>query len=257
MSSTTVIRDPSAAVDRGHLQPDDPAADDEQTLRNFGERQGSRGIHQPGVARGKAGEFDGARAHRDDACVEGNGGFSVIAGNGDLVRRAEAPVTAQHRDVALRGQAVEASGESRNHLPHVSAKPVEIDLRRSECHPVCLGRGGIVDHFGHVEQRLGRDASDIEAHAPEHTVALDQRHALAEIGAAKGGGVATGPAAEDDDVEVPVRHCRGAATNRPGLRGGWRPRTARRAGGLFIDTRNSFRRHLRGFRLHLEDDASL
>ncbi len=60
----------------------------------------------------------------------------------------------------------------------------------------------LAERLGQMEQRLRRNAADVEAHAAERRVALDQRHALAEIGGAERGGVAAGAGAEDEDVGV-------------------------------------------------------
>ncbi len=55
----------------------------------------------------------------------------------------------------------------------------------------------LADHLGGVQQRLGRDAADIEAHSSERRPALDQDHLLAEVRGPKGGAVAA----------VPLRSC--------------------------------------------------
>ena len=55
-----------------------------------------------------------------------------------------------------------------------------------------------------MQQRLGRDAADIEAHAAERGFLLDQHHLLAEVGSAERGGVAAGAGAEHDDFGVDV-----------------------------------------------------
>jgi hypothetical protein len=68
-------------------------------------------------------------------------------------------------------------------------------------------RRHLVDHGGHVEERLRGDAAHVEADAAEHGVALDEGDPLAEVRRAEGGGVAAGAGAEDDDVEaVGLRH---------------------------------------------------
>ena len=45
----------------------------------------------------------------------------------------------------------------------------------------------LVDHGRRMQQRLARDAADIETHASERIVALDQHGLHAEIGGAEGG----------------------------------------------------------------------
>ena len=62
--------------------------------------------------------------------------------------------------------------------------------------------GDEVGDAGAVQQRLGRDAADVDAHAAE-LVLLDHGGGEAELGGADGADVAGGAAAEDDDVELP------------------------------------------------------
>src|SRR5271168_3318433 len=66
----------------------------------------------------------------------------------------------------------------------------------------------LVKLLGRVQQRLGRDASDIEAGAAERGAALDTRHFHAELGGADGADIAAGPGADDDQVET-IAHARG------------------------------------------------
>ena len=51
-----------------------------------------------------------------------------------------------------------------------------------------------------VQERLGRDAPHVEARPPERPAPLDARHLHAELRAFDRGDVASGPAADDDDV---------------------------------------------------------
>jgi hypothetical protein len=53
--------------------------------------------------------------------------------------------------------------------------------------------GGIGDHFRRVQQGLRRDAADVQTHAAQGFVTLDQRDFFAQIGGAKCGGVAAWP----------------------------------------------------------------
>ena len=62
----------------------------------------------------------------------------------------------------------------------------------------------LADDLGGVQQRLGRDAADIEADATQRRPALDQHHLLAEIGGAERGRVAAGPGAQDQHLGVQV-----------------------------------------------------
>src|SRR5262245_34316581 len=57
----------------------------------------------------------------------------------------------------------------------------------------------LVDDLGGMQERLRRNAADIETHAPERRPALDQCHFPAEIGSSEGGSIAAraGPQHED------------------------------------------------------------
>ena len=68
------------------------------------------------------------------------------------------------------------------------------------------------DHLGGVQQRLGRDAADVQADPAERRIALDQHHLLAEIGGAERRGVAARPRAQHQHLGLDV------ALARPWLR---------------------------------------
>ncbi len=85
--STTVIRDAERVVDRGHLQADDAAADDEQALGHLLQRQRAGRVHDPRVV-GEPGDARGLGSRGDDrSCA--NAIVSVAVGRLDLevVRR--------------------------------------------------------------------------------------------------------------------------------------------------------------------------
>jgi hypothetical protein len=95
------------------------------------------------------------------------------------------------RCLAKRG---EAAGELLDHLVLARAHLVQVDLRWREGDAHDAHGLGLFDDGRGVQQRLGRDAADIETDAAEGRIALDQDHAQAEVGGAEGGGVAAGPA---------------------------------------------------------------
>ena len=70
-----------------------------------------------------------------------------------------------------------------------------------------LGHGvvGVVEQVAGVQERLGRDAPDVQAGASEGAATLDARHLEAELSALDGGDVAAGAAADDDDVLLLAR----------------------------------------------------
>ena len=65
-------------------------------------------------------------------------------------------------------------------------------------------------HRGDVQQRLRRDAADVEADAAERRIALDQHDLEAEVGGAEGGRVAAGAGAEHEQVAARGRRRRTA-----------------------------------------------
>ncbi len=76
-----------------------------------------------------------------------------------------------------------------------------------------------------MQQRLGRDTPDVQAHAAQHRPAFDQRHFEAEIGGPECRGIPTHAGAEHDQVHRP-RRWRGGRRRRSGC-GGRRGRRGR------------------------------
>ena len=58
------------------------------------------------------------------------------------------------------------------------------------------------DELGGVQQRLGRDAADVQAGAAGAFARLDQGDRDAVVGGEEGGRVAAGAAAEDEELGV-------------------------------------------------------
>src|SRR5208337_2642350 len=87
-----------------------------------------------------------------------------------------------------------------------------------------------VDGLGDVEERLRRNAADVEADAAEFRPAVDQHHLLPEVGGAEGRRIAAGTSAEDEQVSLEIgRSGRGLRRG-----GGWRRGGGRRRGGGLI-----------------------
>ena len=81
-------------------------------------------------------------------------------------------------------------------------QPLEVDRRRAEVDAVRAHLLRLGDHPRGVQQRLGRDAADVQADAAQALVALDEDRAQAEVGGAERGGVAADAPADDDHVGV-------------------------------------------------------
>jgi hypothetical protein len=68
-------------------------------------------------------------------------------------------------------------------------------------------RGEVLDlvhHRGHVQQRLGRDAADVQAHAAERREALDQHGLQAQVGGAECGRITARAGTEHEHVALEV-----------------------------------------------------
>ena len=77
----------------------------------------------------------------------------------------------------------------------------EIELRRADA-DAHLGEAvaGLLEQLGGVQQRLRRDAADVEAGAAEGRVLLDHGDLHAELRRADGADIAAGAGADDDEV---------------------------------------------------------
>ena len=60
---------------------------------------------------------------------------------------------------------------------------------------------GLLEQVRGLQQRLGRDAADVEAGAAQRRVLLDDRHLQAELGGADRRHIAAGAGADHDEVE--------------------------------------------------------
>ena len=124
--------------------------------------------------------------------------------------RDESAVAVEQGDLVLLEQALDAPGEliddaalARDHLG-------DVDLRRADVDALGLEAvAGFFEQVRGVQQRLGRDAADVEAGAAQTRLALGvgigvgfaARGLEAELRGADRGHVAAGPAADDEDVE--------------------------------------------------------
>ena len=82
-----------------------------------------------------------------------------------------------------------------------------VDAVERGADPELLGLAGRVGDLGRVQQRLRRDAADVQAGAAEVAL-LDEPDAQSELGGAEGTGIPTRTGPEDEDVEVISRHAR-------------------------------------------------
>ena len=103
-------------------------------------------------------------------------------------------------DLALFGEPGKPAGEFADDLLLERIDSLQVDLRFTEIDPVSLHVFGFGDDLRGMQQRLRRNAADIQANAAEHLVALHEDDFLTEVRGAKGGRVTARPGAEHDDL---------------------------------------------------------
>ena len=134
------------------------------------------------------------------------------------------------------------AGEIERDARHCAAR---ISTCPSSCHAGCEAKGmrtadaalgelveRLVVQVRVVEQRLGRDAADVEAGAAERAARLDAGRLEAELRGLDRGHVATGSAADNDDIKLlgGRREEARARERGDGARGAGRKHTARQHG---------------------------
>jgi hypothetical protein len=125
---------------------------------------------------------------------------AVLALDHDLAGRADGALAGEGVDLVLleqEGDAVDVGGDGLVLVLH-HAREVELRLDHDAemLHPV----RGLGEHLGGVEQRLRRDAADIEAGSAERVALLDDADLQPELRGADGADIAAGAGAYHDDV---------------------------------------------------------
>ncbi len=103
---------------------------------------------------------------------------------------------AHHLHLALLGQRRQAAGQFANHAFLPAANLVDVDAGLAEGHTVVADFFRLIDDLGHMQQRLGRNAADIQAHPAQGGVLFHQHHLLAQIGRAESRGITAGASAQ-------------------------------------------------------------
>src|SRR4029078_1200097 len=98
--------------------------------------------------------------------------------------------------VAALAHAAQRAGQLADDLVLPAAQLVEIDLWRAKIDAVFGEDPGLVHHRRDVQQRIRRNPADVEAHATQGRIALDQHRLHAEIGRAKSSAIAAGARAQ-------------------------------------------------------------
>ena len=174
-----------------------------------------------GSSSGRPGSARRARAGGDDAVVEADARRRRPRPRREDVGRGErAACRARPRPCAAWPGPSRPAGELADDRRPSSraARRGRSSARRSEM-PCAADSSASADHAGDVQQRLGRDAADVEADAAEPLVALDEHGLEPEVGGAERGRVAAGPGAEHDHVGLRRRRRAPASARRGGRRG--------------------------------------
>ena len=123
-------------------------------------------------------------------------------GHRDFMCRRKRAGAADDFDLALLRHHRQSAGETADDLALPFAQLRDVDLRLAETDAGNVHLFGFLDHLRRVQQRLRRNAADIQADTAERRPALDQRYLHAEIGGTEGCGIAARAGTEHDDVEV-------------------------------------------------------
>ena len=113
-----------------------------------------------------------------------------------MVRAYELAVTLDDVHFAGFGHACQAAGEFGNDFFFVAAQFVHVDFGFAEFDAVFHQVFHFVNHGRVVQQRFGRDAAHVQAHAAQGAVLLDDGGFQAFVGCGKGSGIAAGAAAQ-------------------------------------------------------------
>ena len=107
--------------------------------------------------------------------------------------------------LVLAEQELDALGQLLDHLALLVLHGAEVELDGRHLDAVgvqAVARLGV--ELGRVEQRLGRDAADVQAGAAERAALVDAGHPHAELGRPDRADIAAGPGADDHQIEALV-----------------------------------------------------
>jgi hypothetical protein len=186
-----------------HLQADDAAADHEHPLRAGAQQQRAGRVDHTWII-GQERQSDRLTARRDDRLLEADHLTPAAAHlpralgdlDLDMMRVEKAPVAPHHPHLARLGHASEPAGQFADHLVLPAAQCVEIDARLAEHDPMGRHVTRLVDHRCGVQQRLRWDAADVQAHAAEGGIALQEHRIHAQVGRPEGRRIASGTGAD-------------------------------------------------------------
>ena len=171
-----------------HFESDDASAHHEHLLRHVAQFERAGGVDHARIVRHER-QPHGGRSGRDDGLAEADhllvaGLVLRIAGREfhfEMVGAGKAAVATHDRHLAHLRHRSQAAGQLADDLALVRTQLVQAQLRRAELDAEIGEVRGFVHDRRHVQQCLRRDAADIQAHATERGIALDQHDLLAEV----------------------------------------------------------------------------
>jgi len=118
------------------------------------------------------------------------------------VGRRELRAALHDDDVALSSEGSEPLGQLADDSILERTQLGEIDFRFGETDAVAAHRQRIGDHLGRMQQRLRRNAADVEANASLRRVLLDQHHLQPKVCRPESSRIASGAAADGRDFRI-------------------------------------------------------
>ena len=187
--------------DRPQLQSDVAAADHRQMARRRRQAQGAGGGDDPPLVDGQVGQGRRFRSAGDDHRLAGLHLESAVRGaHLHPVARQQPPAALEAGDLVLAQEVGDPFAKLGHHLALVPHDTVKIgphivyhDAERFE-----IARH--LQPLGGLEQRLGRNAPDVQAGPPEQFAVVDDRHRQAELARPDRTRVSARPAADDHQV---------------------------------------------------------
>jgi hypothetical protein len=197
-----------AAPHRPHLQPDIAAADHHQVARHLRQRQRAGRSDDLLFV-----DLDARQRHhlgaRGDDDVLGLNRLSAgaIGRDRNLVPAEQARRALDVGDLVFVEQELDALGEVGDDLVLAAHHRRQVERRAVDLHAVRRQpvRRFLVKVRG-LQQRLRGNAADIEAGPAKRTALLDAGGLETELRCADGAHIAAGSAADDDEVELSIRH---------------------------------------------------
>ena len=149
------------------------------------------------------GQFDrhGTRSDEDVLCFEST--IASRTADENFTRLSETTETAHNLNVTLLEEGADAHVQLGDNLVFIREhrRDIESNLLGTN-QAVLLAVSGVLVDFGGMEERLGRNAADIEAGAAEGVVLFHESHLETELAGLDGGDIATGTGTDYDEIEL-------------------------------------------------------